>query len=236
VIAHALGHHAEAEGLFQRSLELRRSTDDRAGEAAALFNLGLVAGERGAPDQARDRLHRCRDIIEGAGTGQLSYLGYALTALGEVEIERGDLDRAGAALSDALALRRRLRQPHLTMETRAGLVQLALCLGDRATARLHAESIHCFLPGTLDGTVRPVRIYLACHAAFASVGDPRAAAVLEQGHAFLLERAARIGDQNERRSFLENVPSHRRLLGERRKARANFGDGAVDASLAAGGL
>ena len=45
-------------------------------------------------------------------------------------------------------------------------------------------------------------------------GDPRAGEVLANAHTMLQERAARIDDEELRRSYLENVPYHREIMEE----------------------
>ena len=45
-------------------------------------------------------------------------------------------------------------------------------------------------------------------------GDPRAEEVLEEAHNLLQERAAKITDEELRRSFLENVSAHREIISE----------------------
>jgi hypothetical protein len=43
---------------------------------------------------------------------------------------------------------------------------------------------------------------------------PRAQDILETAHSLLQERAAKISDEEERRSFLENVAAHREIVVE----------------------
>ena len=44
--------------------------------------------------------------------------------------------------------------------------------------------------------------------------DPRARELLDTAHGLLQERAAKIGDQEMRRSYLENVSAHREIVQE----------------------
>jgi hypothetical protein len=66
--------------------------------------------------------------------------------------------------------------------------------------------------GSLDGTYEPMRVYLTCYRVLEASKDPRAAEVLATAHSLLQERAAKIEDEEMRRSFLENVPAHRELV------------------------
>jgi hypothetical protein len=71
----------------------------------------------------------------------------------------------------------------------------------------------------LDGTREPFRIYLTCYRVLRANHDPRAKELLETAHHTLQERAAGIADEEQRRSFLENVPPHREILQEFGKMR-----------------
>ena len=55
-------------------------------------------------------------------------------------------------------------------------------------------------------------IYLTCYHVLRGTGDPRAATILETAYTMLRERAARISDEANRRSYLENVPYHREIV------------------------
>jgi len=67
---------------------------------------------------------------------------------------------------------------------------------------------------TLEGIIRPFRVYLTCYRVLKTGGDPRARAVLGKAYNLLQEQASRIDDEEMRRSFLENVPAHREILRE----------------------
>jgi len=81
--------------------------------------------------------------------------------------------------------------------------------------------------GSLDGTSEPLRVYLTCYQVLQANGDPRADDILEEGYRFLQERAAKISDEGERRSFLENVAANREIVGAwaARERRTNDGGG-----------
>jgi predicted ATPase len=54
-------------------------------------------------------------------------------------------------------------------------------------------------------------VSLICYRVLLAVGDPLAPEILAAAHALLQERAARIDDENLRRSFMESMPSHREI-------------------------
>ena len=67
--------------------------------------------------------------------------------------------------------------------------------------------------GTLEGTYEPLRIYLTCYQVLRATEDQMAQEVLTTAAQLLQERAARIEDEETRRSFLENVAVHREIMG-----------------------
>jgi hypothetical protein len=101
------------------------------------------------------------------------------------------------------------------MEPLAGLARVALAQGDTASALVHVEEILAYLEtGSLAGTDAPFRVYLICYRVLQANHDARARSILQVAHELLQARAATIGDERLRRSFLENVPAHRDLMRE----------------------
>jgi len=66
--------------------------------------------------------------------------------------------------------------------------------------------------GTLDGTHEPVRVYLTSYRVLRATDDARADDILGEGYRFLQGRAAKISDEGERQSFLENVAANREIV------------------------
>jgi hypothetical protein len=58
-----------------------------------------------------------------------------------------------------------------------------------------------------------LRIYLTCYRVLQANADPRAEEILCTAHNLLQERAAKIDDEELRRSYLENVAAHREIVG-----------------------
>jgi hypothetical protein len=65
------------------------------------------------------------------------------------------------------------------------------------------------------------RSYLVCYRVLRANDDPRAEMALATAHRLLQVRAAKIADERLRRSFLENVPDHREIVGEFNAMREN---------------
>jgi hypothetical protein len=99
------------------------------------------------------------------------------------------------------------------MEPLGGLAQVALDKGDLAGALEITEGILDHLEtGSLDGTADPFQVYLTCYTALNENRDRRAGQLLLNARHKLQERANNIDDEELRRSFLENVPSQRKLV------------------------
>jgi len=93
------------------------------------------------------------------------------------------------------------------------LAGLCLAREDLSQASAHVEEILGYLEtGPIEGTDDPIWVSLICYRVLLANGDPRAPPILATAHALLQERAARIDDENLRRSFMERVPSHREIV------------------------
>jgi hypothetical protein len=144
---------------------------------------------------------------------------FALTHLGHVLVDLGRLIEAANAYQEAFALRRQLGEHHEANEPLAGLARVATAQGDLRQAQVYVEEILRHLEiGTLEGTIEPFRIYLTCYHVLQANGDSRACGILEDSHGLLQEQAAKISDEGDRRSFLENVAAHREIVTEHAEA------------------
>jgi hypothetical protein len=101
------------------------------------------------------------------------------------------------------------------MDSMAGLAQVALGRGNPFEAKVHVDEILSYLAnhslGYLYWPPRPFRVYLTCYRVLEANGDPHAQDVLETAFELLQERAAKISDETERRSYLENVAANREI-------------------------
>jgi predicted ATPase/class 3 adenylate cyclase len=212
VVLTLLGDYQNAGDMYQQFLDISQDIGDLANEAIALINLGWISAAQS--DWETARIHAIRgvelarkiDYIEATAEG-LIWLGHARLGLGQVE-------KATEAYQESLELRHTLNQPNLAMGVLAGLARAAQTQGDLTNAVEWIDKILAYLAagGTLDGTWEPLRIYLACFQVLEAGKDERAIEVLEEAYTFLQDRANRIVDEGDRRSYLENVPWHREIL------------------------
>jgi len=234
VIARSFGDYGGARDYFERGLAIAREIGDRSRESLALHNLGIVAGIQGDYARAQDYCEQALTISREIGSRVVE--GYALVAMGNVlvemvepgapvaalrqtvspEREREYLADAADSYRQALDIERELGTPGAIMESLAGLARVSLLQGDLAQAQLQIEEILSYLQrgNTLDGTEEPLRIYLTCCRILRANLDPRAEAILSTAHRLLQEQAAQIGDEETRRSFLDNVAAHREIVRE----------------------
>ncbi len=145
--------------------------------------------------------------------GKREPVAYAQNIFGDILLSVGRLEEAVTAYTAALTLYREQGDRDLASEPQAGLARVALAENNLPDALAHIEAILAYLAddGLLEGQ-EPLRILLTCYQVLAAVDDPRAAEVLGEAYARLQERAARISDKAMRRSFLENVPHHRKIV------------------------
>lgn len=135
----ALERMTRAAALFEADPSTRPDT-----VASVLGNTGYMTMATGELDLAADYLERALVLDRahfGAGHPELAY---SLHVLGRVEVRRGRLDRGGALLEEALAIRsERLGKDHsLTLTTELGIAVLQAARGERADALATFERVY----------------------------------------------------------------------------------------------
>jgi tetratricopeptide (TPR) repeat protein len=216
------GDYAGARMFLERAGSLCRDYAAQWAESKRLAMLGLVLHAMGEDEAACDHAQQALEngpqrYHLGQGDSAL-VLGHALAGLG---------DRAGATAAYYQALDRYRQSGFLNppMEAVAGLARLELAQGEPAQALIRVNEILGHLKAhTLDGTYEPFRIYWTCYRVLKAHDDGRAAEVLRTACRLLQERATRIEDDGLRRSFLEGVPAHRKLVREHHRLRSGGAD------------
>ncbi len=204
------GDSSEAAACYHPALRIYREIGDRQGESLTLACLCLLSHHQG--DNAAACEYGQQALLMAQEIGNRHVQAYALTRLGHALMGQRRLAEAAETYRQALALRRELGQTHLAMDPLAGLARLALAQGDLPQARAcAAEILNHLETGSLDGTDEPCRVYLTCYRVLCAVQDSGAWVILSKAYGLLQERAARIGDGDLRRSFLENVAAHREI-------------------------
>ena len=129
-VARRRGDLGAAETAWRQALALRRETGQRLGEAIAVNGLAQTLLEGGRLAEARESFGAAATLARGLSAK--SVLASALAGESAVAVELGDDQRARAAASEALALRRELGE-------RVGVERLRLDLARLDVAR-HAEA------------------------------------------------------------------------------------------------
>ena len=205
------GDYARGRACFEQALCISREIGDRRSEGMLLDSLGLLLHQSGDDEAAWECSRQALVITQEVGDRRME--GYAWTTLGHALAGLERLAEASDAYQQALALRRELGQHNLAMESLAGLARVSLAQGNMAQAQVE-EILSHLETKTLDGTEEPFRVYLTCYRVLRVNQDPRAEAILNTAHHLLQEQAAKISDEELRRSFLENVPAHREIVSE----------------------
>jgi predicted ATPase/DNA-binding SARP family transcriptional activator len=133
--------------------------------------------------------------------------------LGHARARMDQPDLAAAAYQQAIACYITIGNTAMVIEPRAGLVQLALAQDDRVQAQILVEMMLPVLSERPRARVlTPFYAYLICYDVLEAVHDSRAATVLQTAQRLLQDYAEQIPNTMLRRSFLENVATHRELL------------------------
>jgi len=208
-----LGEYASARDYQEQALRILRESGFARGGAQALSFLGLLFHCLGDDESAQ--VYGQQSLLAAQSIADPDVQSWALLCLGHARLNLGLLDGAAGAYREALALRRQMGAPHRANDALAGLARSCLAQGDPAGAQAHVDEILEYLQAsTLDGTFEPGRVYLTCYRVLKANDDPRAHQILDEGYRFLQERAVKVSDEGERRSYLENVAANREIVEE----------------------
>jgi class 3 adenylate cyclase/tetratricopeptide (TPR) repeat protein len=207
-----LGELEQAGRDSEAALAMLRTHGDRVIEGATLCNLSDIALMRGDAASALALARSALDVLvrTQARDRQLD----AWLKLGHAELALGHHDAARSAFEH-------MRDEALEIgsawghDAVAGLAQVASARGEAAQALRELQGMldHVEAGNSLDGAVRPRLIELTCFKVLAQADDPRARGWLTRAHEALHAQANTIDDIALRRSFLQNIPHHREIVG-----------------------
>ncbi|MDB5363887.1 MAG: putative Adenylate cyclase [Rhodospirillales bacterium] len=205
-----MGAFERARAEAQAALTLARALGDRVFECISLIMLSEIALLLSEDAQALDQAAAAMVLAVETQGKEDEML--ALLAQGSAELALGRIEAASTSFARALDLASlvgRARQDAL-----AGLMRVALALGDPAAALGHLEPMLAELAAgmTLEGAAEPNLIRLTCWRALDQARDPRAGWMLELVHRDLQATAASITDPDLRDSFLDKHPTHRAIV------------------------
>lgn len=208
---HYQGDYSAAQAHYEQALQVFRQVGDRKGEGLVLSNLGLLYHHRGEDSAGRAYSEQAWQIAQQIGDPVSQ--AHALIHLGHNQLALGRLEEAAAAYRQAREIRQELDQPSMAVECQAGLARVALARGDVDQAQAHVEEILSYLQEhRLEGVEEPFRVYLTCLELLWATDDARGGALLDRAYRQLQDRAAKIADEDKRRTFLQEMPAHREIV------------------------
>ncbi|HRD98511.1 MAG TPA: hypothetical protein PLA97_19180, partial [Rubrivivax sp.] len=136
-------------------------------------------------------------------------------ARGRVAARRDHLEEAAMHYEAARAGFERMGQRAWVMQCLAARAGLALRRGDLTSAAADVQTIDAALVEGAPAVAAEVGVYAGwiCYRVRAALGDRRAPVQLQALRDGLAARAQRLGDPVLRRSLLQDVPLHRRIMG-----------------------
>ncbi len=128
-----------AEAQFAEAIRLAEKAHDQRRVAWALFNSADVLREAGRFEDAVQKVHRSREILERLGDrfGVMQ----SLIIQGKIGLDRREYDSAEADLLEAYRLVRELKAPADEVDVVLRLAQLSFARGDRASARRRVDEL-----------------------------------------------------------------------------------------------
>jgi predicted ATPase len=205
------GDYTGAKVNYEESLRILREIGYRQGQGRTLGELGLLTHQMGDDEAAHN--HSQRALVIARDHGVRREQGYALTRIGHALTGLGQFVEAADAYRQALAIQHEMGQYNRAVEAQAGLARLFLIQNDLKGALAQAEEILSLIDNIpWCGLGEPFRVYLTCYRVLKANQDPRAREILNTAYHLLQERAAKVSDEEMRRSFLENVTAHREIV------------------------
>ncbi|NJO04408.1 MAG: tetratricopeptide repeat protein [Chloroflexaceae bacterium] len=206
-----IGDYAVAHDSLTQALAIYRSTGSRSSEGWLLVCLALLHLLKDDPLAAQH--YAAAALTLAQSTGDQHTLGEALIVLGHAQTALSNYNEALTTYQEALAVWGMLNVANRILETRTSIARLWLAQGNLPAAYHEVEAILPDLsPAQVTGADQPLLLFLTCFDVLQAADDPRATAVLHTAYHMLQERAAMIADADTRRSYLERVAAHRRLL------------------------
>jgi class 3 adenylate cyclase/tetratricopeptide (TPR) repeat protein len=202
--------YARARSYYEQTLRLCQKINDCHSEGHTLVHLSTLFHLFGEYDEARAHAEAALHLAQETEDHLVE--GDAMTCLGDALWELGQHDAATAAYGQAHALLTELGEVDMALAPLACLARSALEQGDTAQAARDVEKILRELAAIpFNGSEEFLRIHLVCWQVLYALHDGRARDVIAAAHRALRRRAAKIGDPEIRRVFLEDIRLHREI-------------------------
>jgi predicted ATPase len=205
-IAGMQGDFASARSYYSKSLPMAREVGEQNQILYTLINMSALGGFQNdsvsALENAQQAVELAQRISDRSGEA------WARLYLGHAHLLSNEHDLALDAYQTSLALREEMDQPTLSMEPRAGIVEVHLARDDMASASEPAEAILEFIENgrPLEGVEEPLRVYYTCYQYLKRKEDPRAGRVLKTAKDLLETQVSMFSDEIDRKRYVENIP------------------------------
>lgn len=208
-VAGIQGDFNSARSYYHKALAMAQKDGNLYQEIYTLINLSALDGIQQNAESARRNAERAAELARKSS--ERSGEAWAMLYLGHACLLQREFESARKAYQTSIQIREEMKQTTLAMEPLAGLLEICLEENDLAAAAEHAETILNFLAqgNTLEGVEEPVRIFYTCYRYLQCKNDPRAEQILQQGCRLLEDRASNFTNEDERRSYIENIPWRR---------------------------
>ncbi len=207
-----LGRFAEAQRALEEGIRICELINDRLCRAYNVVNLGGVMLLRGDLITAQ-RFYK-EGLEEATALGDENLRAGMFYDLGWIAERQGDYAEATQYLETARQIYTELEIEAQFMEINARLAKCALGQKEFDKARAYAVQVWNYLKE--QGNIameEDIPIHLALAEVFEAGEDQKTAReVIQAGYRLVMERAAQISEDQERRSFLENVPYNRAIV------------------------
>jgi tetratricopeptide (TPR) repeat protein len=206
-----LGMFHQAIALHEESAEIAANLADSHRINICLINISLCYIELGEWQAARDALDR---MMAPGRTVVPRYVGVAWFQSGLIAEGAGRFDYALTCYEQSSTIRTGNGQEALLIDSRAGVLRIAIRNGDAATARELTREISARASQHgLDGIEHVALLAVTMAEAARLLGDHELGATwLAWGYDYLVTRANRLADPEHRHSYLVKILPHRRLL------------------------
>lgn len=210
-VAGILGDYHAALKHYEQALTILRASGERFWEMYTYFNLSAAELGLNNPGEALKWAQQGLALAKTIGdrTGE----GWGYFSLGYAYLLQDKHEPAAQAFMESIQIRRELKAPVLTIESRAGLLQAQLNLGGLPAALDEVENILHYMEEnkSFEGAEEPLRIFWAVYQALQKIKDPRAHVVLQNAVQLLDTQVSKLRSESARCMYIENVAWRRAI-------------------------
>jgi len=206
-----LGMYDKALDTYQQAVTFYRAAGDHRGELLCSLNSGLANVNLGEYDEAVIILNNTMDLVIRRRLDR--YLPFVASYLAMAHEGRGEYDRAADLYRTARDRRRDSGLGGFAQDNVAGLLRIATARNDRASMMRYTRELADWFAKQGDaGLEDPLGAYLALAIAQEALGDvEKSRETTRVGYQLLMSRARMLTEPETVRSYLENVPTNRKL-------------------------